>query len=114
LTGILNRYEKHLRSERGLATATIINYLPPFARKFLVGRFGEGPFLYEKCGHLTSPLCLAARSEYELPKGTADDNSIPLFLPFPFSKRGTASRFGPFSTRGGRLALIHRTEVPDS
>jgi len=43
LADILNRYEKHLRSERGLATATIINYLP-FARKFLVDRFGEGPF----------------------------------------------------------------------
>jgi site-specific recombinase XerD len=44
LADILNRYEKHLRSERGLATATIINYLP-FARKFLVDRFREGPFL---------------------------------------------------------------------
>jgi site-specific recombinase XerD len=44
LAGILNRYEKHLRSERGLATATIINYLP-FARKFLVDHFGERPFL---------------------------------------------------------------------
>jgi integrase/recombinase XerD len=43
ISNILNRYEKHLRSERGLAPATIINYLP-FARKFLVGRFGEGPF----------------------------------------------------------------------
>ena len=43
LADILNRYEKHLRSERGLATATIINYLP-FARKFLVDRFGDGPF----------------------------------------------------------------------
>jgi integrase/recombinase XerD len=43
LTEILDRYEKHLRSERGVATATVINYLP-FARKFLVGRFGDGPF----------------------------------------------------------------------
>jgi site-specific recombinase XerD len=43
LADILNRYEKYLRSECGLATATIINYLP-FARKFLVDRFGEGPF----------------------------------------------------------------------
>jgi site-specific recombinase XerD len=43
-TAILDRYEKHLRSERGLTTATIINYLP-FARKFLNHRFGEGPFL---------------------------------------------------------------------
>ena len=44
LAAILDRYEKHLRSERGLTTATIINYLP-FARKFLSDRFGEGPFL---------------------------------------------------------------------
>lgn len=43
LAAILDRYEKHLRSERGLTTATIINYLP-FARKFLNDRFGEGPF----------------------------------------------------------------------
>ena len=46
LAAILDRYEKHLRSERGLTTATIINYLP-FARKFLSDRFGEGPFLLE-------------------------------------------------------------------
>ena len=45
LADVLNRYEKHLRSGRGLAAATIINYLP-FARKFLVERFGEdGPLL---------------------------------------------------------------------
>jgi integrase/recombinase XerD len=44
LATLLDRYEKHLRSERGLTTATIINYLP-FARKFLNDRFGEGPFL---------------------------------------------------------------------
>jgi integrase/recombinase XerD len=43
LGSILNRYEKHLRSERGVVTATILSYLP-FARKFLVDRFGESPF----------------------------------------------------------------------
>lgn len=43
LATILDRFEKHLRSERGLTTATIINYVP-FARKFLTDRFGEGPF----------------------------------------------------------------------
>jgi integrase/recombinase XerD len=43
LADILGRYEKHLRSERGVATATVINYLP-FARKLLVDRFGDGPF----------------------------------------------------------------------
>src|SRR2546425_1087768 len=44
LADILNRYEKHLRSERGLVTATIINY-QPFVRKFLVERFREGTLL---------------------------------------------------------------------
>ena len=47
LAGILTRYEKHLRSERGLAAATVINYLA-FARKFLVDRFGEGRFPVEE------------------------------------------------------------------
>jgi len=40
LADILNRYEKHLRSERGLAPATIVNYVP-YARKFLAERFGK-------------------------------------------------------------------------
>ena len=45
LNEILSRYERHLRSERGLVTATIINY-QPVIRKFLVERFGDGPFLF--------------------------------------------------------------------
>ena len=44
LAAILTRYEKHLRSERGLAAATVINYLPCI-RKFLIERFREKPFL---------------------------------------------------------------------
>jgi site-specific recombinase XerD len=47
LTDILNRYEKHLRSERGLVTATITGY-QPFIRKFLVERFREQPFSLRK------------------------------------------------------------------
>jgi site-specific recombinase XerD len=47
LAEILNRYERHLRSERGVATATVVNYLP-FARKFLVERFPEGPLLFRE------------------------------------------------------------------
>jgi site-specific recombinase XerD len=47
LAGILTRYEKHLRSGRGLTAATVINYLP-FVRKFLVDRFGECPFPVEE------------------------------------------------------------------
>jgi integrase/recombinase XerD len=35
-------YEQHLREARGLATATVINYVP-FIRSFLKDRFGSGP-----------------------------------------------------------------------
>lgn len=45
LADILSRYEKYLRSERGLVTATVLNY-QPFIRRFLVDRFLEGPFLF--------------------------------------------------------------------
>ena len=44
LADILNRYEKHLRSERGLAPATVVNYVP-YARKFLVDRFRKKEIL---------------------------------------------------------------------
>ena len=47
LADILSRYEKHLRSERGLVTATIISY-QPFIRKFLLKRFREQPFSLRK------------------------------------------------------------------
>jgi len=43
LADILSHYETYLRSERGLVTATVLNY-QPFVRKFLVERFREGPF----------------------------------------------------------------------
>src|SRR5258708_17378232 len=42
LAAILTRYERHLRSERGLAAATVINDLPSI-RKFLIERFREQP-----------------------------------------------------------------------
>jgi len=44
LAAILTRYERHLRSERGLAAATVINYLPCI-RKFLIERFREKPLI---------------------------------------------------------------------
>lgn len=47
LDAILNRYEKHLRSERALVTATVVNYVP-FARRFLVERFQQRPVLIRK------------------------------------------------------------------
>ena len=42
LESLLGRYEKYLRAERGLSTATVVNYLP-LVRRFLRERFGEGP-----------------------------------------------------------------------
>jgi len=39
---LLSLYEKYLRAERGLTTATVSNYMP-FLRRFLTERFGEGP-----------------------------------------------------------------------
>jgi site-specific recombinase XerD len=42
LADLLRRYEQHLRSERGLVTATILNY-QPFVRQLLVERFRGGP-----------------------------------------------------------------------
>src|SRR6516162_1902272 len=45
LADILSRYETHLRSERGLVTATVLKY-QPFVRKFLIDRFCHGPFLF--------------------------------------------------------------------
>jgi site-specific recombinase XerD len=47
LADILSRYERHLRSERGLVAATVLSY-QPFIRKFLVDRFHEGPFLFRE------------------------------------------------------------------
>jgi len=47
LANILDRYEKYLRSECGLVTATVLSY-QPFVRKFLVARFREGPFLFRE------------------------------------------------------------------
>jgi integrase/recombinase XerD len=41
-------YEHHLRESRGLANATITNYVP-FVRSFLEDRFGDGPI---KLSHL--------------------------------------------------------------
>jgi site-specific recombinase XerD len=44
LEKILSRYETYLRSERGLVTATIINY-KPVIREFLLERFRDEPLL---------------------------------------------------------------------
>lgn len=47
LADILGRHERHLRSERGLVSVTILNY-QSLVRKFLVEHFREGPFLFRK------------------------------------------------------------------
>jgi integrase/recombinase XerD len=47
LAEILSAYEEYLRSERGLATATILDR-KSYARKFLLARFSQGPFLFKE------------------------------------------------------------------
>jgi len=42
-------YEQHLREARGLARATIVNYVP-FIRSFLQDRFGNGPATLSQLG----------------------------------------------------------------
>jgi hypothetical protein len=90
LAAILTRYERHLRSERGLADATVINYLPCI-RKFFDRRFSG-----EAAGHPRSQIIrcfrlhFAARTNHEPSKGTTGYRRFPLFLPLPFSKRGAA------------------------
>src|SRR5262249_40397642 len=42
-------YEHHLREARGLARATIVNYIP-FIRRFLQDRFGDGPVTLSHLG----------------------------------------------------------------
>lgn len=49
-SAIESRYEAYLRAERGLTTATVINYCP-FIRRLLRERFGDGPLAV---GELTS------------------------------------------------------------
>jgi site-specific recombinase XerD len=44
---LLRRYETYLRRERGLAQATLDNYLP-FTHRFLVERFDDGPLHLER------------------------------------------------------------------
>lgn len=43
------QYERYLRTERGLTTATVINYLP-YVRRFLVERFGRGKLRFLELG----------------------------------------------------------------
>jgi len=47
LAKILGRYERYLRSERGLVAVTILNY-EAYVRKFLGERFRKGPFHFSE------------------------------------------------------------------
>jgi site-specific recombinase XerD len=47
LADTLSRYEKHLRSERGLVASTVVGY-KAFIHNFLLERFGEGPLLFRE------------------------------------------------------------------
>jgi site-specific recombinase XerD len=46
---LTSRYEKYLREERGLSTATVKNYMP-FVCRLLTERFGDGPLCLQELG----------------------------------------------------------------
>lgn len=47
LAELERQYERYLRTERGLTTATVVNY-QPVAHSFLVHQFGDGPLRLEE------------------------------------------------------------------
>ncbi len=47
LAELERHYERHLRAERGLTTATVVNYAP-IVHRFLVHHFGDGPLDLEE------------------------------------------------------------------
>ncbi len=47
LAELERHYERHLRTERGLTTATLVNYAP-VVHRFLVHQFGDGPLHLEE------------------------------------------------------------------
>ncbi len=47
LAELERHYERHLRTERGLTTATVVNYAP-VVHRFLVHHFGDGPLHLEE------------------------------------------------------------------
>ena len=91
LADILNRYETHLRTERGLVPVTIRRYLP-FLRQFLLERFRGRPFLLEALKASDNfRFCFAAQQQHGRQNSTTDDHGFPLFLPVPISEGRTAN-----------------------
>lgn len=58
------QYERYLRTERGLTTATVVNYRP-VAHRFLVHHFGDGPLHLEELSgsDISSYVLTHARSQ---------------------------------------------------
>ncbi|OFV82372.1 MAG: hypothetical protein A2W26_05560 [Acidobacteria bacterium RBG_16_64_8] len=66
LLGLLGQYERHLRAERGLTTATVENYLP-LVERFLEQRFGEGPLALEELSARDSSRFLLRHARFMSP-----------------------------------------------
>ena len=114
LAEILNRYEKHLRSERGVVTSTVVNYLP-FARKFLLERFPEGALLLsEVTSSDVSAFVLRHAETMRSRRLQLMATAFRSFFRFLFQNGGTASQPGRGRTRNRRLAPIHSPQIPCS
>lgn len=94
-TAIEEQYATYLREERGLARATLINYLPLVVR-FLVDRFGEGPV---RVGQLKADdvTRFVLRRAYTMSPGRAKllVTTLRSFLRFLFLRGETAMDLTP-------------------
>lgn len=80
------RYERYLGTERGLSTATVVNYLP-VAHRFLVHRFGDGPLHLEQLrGSDIPPFVLAQARCQSLKRAQLTVTALRSFLRFLFQE----------------------------
>ena len=109
----LTRYERHLRSERGLAAATVINYLPCI-RKFLIERFREKPLVIREVRSSDVSAFILRHAPTMSPRRaqliTAAFRS---FFRFLFQNGELQVNLGPFGALRRRSAPGHHTQVPE-
>jgi site-specific recombinase XerD len=80
------RYERYLRTERGLTTATVVNYLP-VAHRFLVEHFGDGSLRLEQLRGADIPPFVLARARCQsLKRAQLMVSALRSFLRFLFQE----------------------------
>ncbi len=108
-------YERYLRSERGLTTATVVNYLP-VAHRFLVQHFGDGPLRLEQlCGADIAPFVLAQARCQGAKRAQLMVSALRSFLRFLFQAAKIEVDLAACCCAKHRgLALVVHTQIPDT